>query len=377
MLIKKFKAKIVSRKQPITPQPSTANNGKRQAATDGGSATIAGGSDDSLANMPHFSSHQLRMRRLCYLSSAIATVLGVILLPLPPHCNAVGYSYTRFRGPVSGPEYRIHVRNGNGNDGTSTHHNRRDEEARLDYVAKPEYEFAYGVEDAQAQILHNRNEMRDGDAVKGVYSTVDPDGTLRVVKYTADDLNGFQAEVIRNGISSIHGQLQEDTPSIITHQDHGINNGYKRYQNPTNIYESDNKYHNPTHFSPTGSNPQTFPSPMQDYSNKKSPSPNYNYEEHGNYHAPNQQFNNLDEYRPQYEVTEEPITVANNDDEDTDDQQQEYEHNTHKTEKDKKKDYDDDDGDDDEDDYDESEELEDYEDAVKDNTASNESDEYY
>lgn len=32
-----------------------------------------------------------------------------------------------------------------------------------------------------------------------LYSVVDPDGVLRIVKYTADKHNGFQAEVITSG----------------------------------------------------------------------------------------------------------------------------------------------------------------------------------
>jgi len=40
-------------------------------------------------------------------------------------------------------------------------------------------------------------------------SVVDPDGTLRVVKYTADDANGFQAEVITNGVKTLHGHGYE------------------------------------------------------------------------------------------------------------------------------------------------------------------------
>uniref|UniRef100_A0A1I8NF55 Uncharacterized protein n=1 Tax=Musca domestica TaxID=7370 RepID=A0A1I8NF55_MUSDO len=39
---------------------------------------------------------------------------------------------------------------------------------------------------------------------------VDPDGTLRVVRYTADDVNGFQAEVVKNGISAIHEPSSDD-----------------------------------------------------------------------------------------------------------------------------------------------------------------------
>lgn len=37
------------------------------------------------------------------------------------------------------------------------------------------------------------------------HSVVDPDGVLRVVKYTADKHNGFQAEVITSGGHKGHG----------------------------------------------------------------------------------------------------------------------------------------------------------------------------
>ncbi|KAH8380622.1 hypothetical protein KR009_011791 [Drosophila setifemur] len=108
-------------------------------------------------------------------------------------CAAVGYSYTRFEGPVVGPEHLV-----TGNDGRT-----------VDYVARPEYSFAYGVEDGKSRVLQNRKEQRIGDEVRGVYSVVDPDGTLRVVKYTADDANGFQAEVITNGVKTLHGHGSE------------------------------------------------------------------------------------------------------------------------------------------------------------------------
>ncbi|KAH8295744.1 hypothetical protein KR018_006435 [Drosophila ironensis] len=110
-------------------------------------------------------------------------------------CAAVGYSYTRFEGPVVGPEHLVTV-----HDGT------------VDYVARPEYSFAYGVEDGKTRVLQNRKETRTGDEVRGVYSVVDPDGTLRVVKYTADDANGFQAEVITNGVKTLHGHGAEGNP---------------------------------------------------------------------------------------------------------------------------------------------------------------------
>ncbi|KAH8257361.1 hypothetical protein KR038_007668 [Drosophila bunnanda] len=108
-------------------------------------------------------------------------------------CDAVGYSFTRFEGPVAGPEHLVTVHDGR----------------TVDYVARPEYSFAYGVEDGKTRVLHNRKETRNGDEVRGVYSVVDPDGTLRVVKYTADDASGFQAEVITNGVKTLHGHGAE------------------------------------------------------------------------------------------------------------------------------------------------------------------------
>lgn len=42
-------------------------------------------------------------------------------------------------------------------------------------------------------------EHRDGDVVKGQYSLVEPDGTIRTVDYTSDDHNGFNAVVTRSG----------------------------------------------------------------------------------------------------------------------------------------------------------------------------------
>lgn len=44
-----------------------------------------------------------------------------------------------------------------------------------------------------------QTETRDGGLVKGSYSLAEPDGTLRVVDYTADPVSGFNAVVKRVG----------------------------------------------------------------------------------------------------------------------------------------------------------------------------------
>ncbi|XP_066255164.1 cuticle protein 19-like [Euwallacea similis] len=71
-----------------------------------------------------------------------------------------------------------------------------------DYYAYPKYKFAYGVDDPHTGDHKSQEEIRDGDVVKGYYTVADPDGTLRVVHYTADH-NGFNAIVEKHG-KSIH-----------------------------------------------------------------------------------------------------------------------------------------------------------------------------
>lgn len=103
---------------------------------------------------------------LCFRVTALPTLARVELLlligafvifALLGSCSAVGYSYTRFEGPVVGPEQLVSVPDAYGG---GTH---------SDYVARPEYSFAYGVEDGQTRVLQNRKETRNGDEVRGVY----------------------------------------------------------------------------------------------------------------------------------------------------------------------------------------------------------------
>ncbi|PSN37968.1 Cuticle protein [Blattella germanica] len=65
--------------------------------------------------------------------------------------------------------------------------------------AYPKYSYNYGVSDALTGDHKTQAEHRDGDVVKGQYSLVEPDGTLRVVDYTADAINGFNAVVSKHG----------------------------------------------------------------------------------------------------------------------------------------------------------------------------------
>lgn len=67
------------------------------------------------------------------------------------------------------------------------------------FQAYPKYAYNYGVNDPSTGDVKSAHEERDGDVVKGSYSLNEPDGTIRIVEYTADPHNGFNAVVKKIG----------------------------------------------------------------------------------------------------------------------------------------------------------------------------------
>jgi hypothetical protein len=63
--------------------------------------------------------------------------------------------------------------------------------------APAHYAFEYSVHDDHTGDIKSQHERREGDNVVGQYSLVDADGHRRVVDYTADAHNGFNAVVRR------------------------------------------------------------------------------------------------------------------------------------------------------------------------------------
>jgi hypothetical protein len=81
------------------------------------------------------------------------------------------------------------------------------------FQSYPKYAYNYGVKDPHTGDVKNQWEDRDGDVVKGQYSLVEADGTVRTVTYTADDHNGFNAVVHKSGPAIVaHHQ-----PLLYTH----------------------------------------------------------------------------------------------------------------------------------------------------------------
>lgn len=59
----------------------------------------------------------------------------------------------------------------------------------------PRYAYEYSVDDSHTGDKKSQKEERDGEVVKGEYSLVEPDGSIRTVTYYADWDNGFFANV--------------------------------------------------------------------------------------------------------------------------------------------------------------------------------------
>ena len=70
--------------------------------------------------------------------------------------------------------------------------------ARLEeFDPHPQYTYGYDVKDALSGDSKTQVETRDGGFVQGQYSLNDADGYRRIVDYTADPVNGFNAVVRR------------------------------------------------------------------------------------------------------------------------------------------------------------------------------------
>nr|CAD7458039.1 unnamed protein product [Timema tahoe] len=78
-----------------------------------------------------------------------------------------------------------------------------------DHVHMPgmPYDFNYAVKDDYYGTDYSRNEVSDGDVVRGEYRVQLPDGRLQIVRYTADWKTGFHADV------SYEGEAQYPQPS--------------------------------------------------------------------------------------------------------------------------------------------------------------------
>uniref|UniRef100_A0A336MI76 CSON000583 protein n=1 Tax=Culicoides sonorensis TaxID=179676 RepID=A0A336MI76_CULSO len=74
---------------------------------------------------------------------------------------------------------------------------------QVELEAPAEYTFSYSVHDDHTGDIKSQEESRKGDNVQGQYSLIDADGYRRLVQYTADEKNGFQAIVTREPVKGV------------------------------------------------------------------------------------------------------------------------------------------------------------------------------
>ncbi|XP_030383735.1 bromodomain-containing protein DDB_G0280777 [Scaptodrosophila lebanonensis] len=89
----------------------------------------------------------------------------------------------------------LSISSGNGDDSGERDLTTISPNSSEDYDSRPQYSFAYDVRDTLTGDDKQQEEKRDGDVVQGQYSLIEPDGTRRIVEYTADDISGFNAIV--------------------------------------------------------------------------------------------------------------------------------------------------------------------------------------
>ncbi|XP_014251009.1 cAMP-dependent protein kinase catalytic subunit [Cimex lectularius] len=84
-----------------------------------------------------------------------------------------------------------------------------------DYDPNPQYQFGFDIKDDEFTNYQKRKEQREGDKISGSYSVVDSDGYIRTVTYTADPLEGFKADVVREPTDI---KVKVPTPQLLHEQ---------------------------------------------------------------------------------------------------------------------------------------------------------------
>lgn len=72
------------------------------------------------------------------------------------------------------------------------------------FQAPPKYTFKYGVKDYHTGDIKSHHETRDGDVVKGHYTLLEADGSVRTVEYSSDKHTGFIATVHKTAPQTTH-----------------------------------------------------------------------------------------------------------------------------------------------------------------------------
>lgn len=80
---------------------------------------------------------------------------------------------------------------------------------------KKKYRFSYAVKDGISGDDFSHTQKQENGAVQGSYKVHLPDGRVQIVKYTADDVHGYRADVSYEGeaqTAAVDHQVQVSAP---------------------------------------------------------------------------------------------------------------------------------------------------------------------
>lgn len=103
-----------------------------------------------------------------------------------------------------------------------------------------QYRFSYAVKDHTSGDDFSHTQRQQNGAVQGNYKVQLPDGRMQIVKYTADDVNGYRADVSYE--SQVPYPLQRQNQNYLYSREV---KGANRYENPaTQQHQSPQQYYN-------------------------------------------------------------------------------------------------------------------------------------
>lgn len=81
---------------------------------------------------------------------------------------------------------------------------------------KKHYRFSYAVKDGLSGDDFSHTQKQENGAVQGSYKVQLPDGRVQIVRYTADDVHGYRADVTYEG--EVHAPQLQTPPTPIRSQ---------------------------------------------------------------------------------------------------------------------------------------------------------------
>lgn len=91
---------------------------------------------------------------------------------------------------------------------------------------KKQYRFSYAVKDGKSGDDFSHSQKQENGAVQGSYKVQLPDGRVQLVRYTADDIHGYRAEVSYEG----EARLEEPRSASFPFKQHRVS-----YYSPTSV----------------------------------------------------------------------------------------------------------------------------------------------